>query len=340
MTTILNYLQEKKKQFNNQIEHFFTGHAERGQDHHDPLLDVVRQYPDEAIWFIRVVMAFGSASGIVVSIPCVIFLALNWNSCGQCNRPLRYWVVFHCILQCIQAPVRMMFYFRLSAISRRQVGEVRDCVRALTNSPAWRSSKTVSIVTYGWFILGVVWILNSTHCTECPGLYRLSVAVTFTAVARLVVTLICFYHSFPPRFRAEPLPPKPRGATQAVIDKLETLTFSPNLFQDDDASCAVCLSEFAEGDLIRALPCHHCFHKPCIDKWLKKNKVCPLCLQDIEESDGSKISFQALRATRLPSTTDMPTDSPITTTTAGGDTRSPTAETTREESDFNHLHQE
>lgn len=33
------------------------------------------------------------------------------------------------------------------------------------------------------------------------GLYRLSLAVIFAAVARLLMTLIVFYHSFPPRFQ-------------------------------------------------------------------------------------------------------------------------------------------
>ncbi|CAK0890279.1 unnamed protein product [Prorocentrum cordatum] len=48
----------------------------------------------------------------------------------------------------------------------------------------------VSVITYGWFILGVVWLLNSTYCKPCPGLYRLSLAVIFTAIARLLMTLI------------------------------------------------------------------------------------------------------------------------------------------------------
>lgn len=48
-----------------------------------------------------------------------------------------------------------------------------------------------------------------------------------------------------------------------------------------DASCAVCLSDFADGERCRRLPCGHVFHLGCIDKWLRKNRKCPLCLQDI-----------------------------------------------------------
>jgi hypothetical protein len=260
---------------------FFDG-ADDQAENHDPLLDVVQQYPEEAAWFIKVVMFFGSVSGVLVSVPCGAFLGMYWSPCGACNRPLRYWVLVHCALQLLQAPVRLVFFLRLCAIQRRN-GNIQECVRRLTLSPAWRSSKVVSIATYGWFILGVVWILNSTYCRPCPGLYRLSLAVIFTAVARLVVTLVVFYHSFPPRFPGNTQQPKPQGATQNIIDTLPLVEFSKES-PVSEPSCAVCLCEFEWSDTLRRLPCGHCFHRSCIDKWLKRNKVCPLCLQDIETS--------------------------------------------------------
>lgn len=265
------------------MQTFFDG-TENIQENPDPLLDVVQQYPEEAAWFIKVVMFFGSISGVLISIPCGIFLSMYWSSCGQCNRPLRYWVLVHCVLQLLQAPVRLVFFLRLCQIQRRN-GNIQECVRQLTHSSAWRTSKVVSIVTYGWFILGVVWLLNSTYCKPCPGLYRLSLAVIFTAVARLLMTLIVFYHSFPPRFQGAEPPPKPRGATQDIVDGLPLVLYSPEGRDGcgcQETGCAVCLSDFEHDDMLRKLPCGHHFHRACIDKWLRRNKVCPLCLQDIE----------------------------------------------------------
>jgi len=251
---------------------------------HDPLLEVVRQYPEEAAWFMKVVMLFGSLSGILISIPCGVFLSCHWEPCGLCNRPLRCWVLVHCLLQVLQAPVRLIFFTQLCHV-QRQNGDIQECVRMLTLSQAWKASKTVSIVTYGWFILGVVWLLNSTHCNPCPGVYHLSLAAILTAMLRLLVTLGVFYHSFPPRPQEEPQPStKPRGASQDMIDFMPLVEFGPHSRADVlESSCAVCLSEFEWGDVLRRLPCGHHFHSPCIDRWLRRNKVCPLCLQDIEE---------------------------------------------------------
>jgi len=259
----------------------------------DPLLDVVHQYPEEAAWFIKVVMFFGSISGVIISIPCGVFLTMYWAPCGQCNRPLRYWILVHCILQLLQAPVRLVFFLRLCHVQSLN-NNIQECVRQLTHSAAWRTSKVVSIITYGWFILGIVWLLNSTYCKPCPGLYRLSLAVIFAAVARLLMTLIVFYHSFPPRFQGQGLPPKPRGANQELIDSMPLIVYSQEM-RGEETSCAVCLSDFDRDAVLRRLLCGHSFHRGCIDKWLKRNKVCPLCLQDIEVT-GSPVSRPAKKA--------------------------------------------
>ncbi|KAL5991983.1 hypothetical protein ACLOJK_012895 [Asimina triloba] len=45
-----------------------------------------------------------------------------------------------------------------------------------------------------------------------------------------------------------------------------------------DGTCAVCLTEFMDGESLRQMPeCMHSFHVPCIDMWLKSHPNCPLC---------------------------------------------------------------
>lgn len=51
--------------------------------------------------------------------------------------------------------------------------------------------------------------------------------------------------------------------------------------EDDEPMCAVCLSEFEDGDELRTLPeCMHSFHVPCIDMWLYSHRSCPICRLD------------------------------------------------------------
>lgn len=44
-----------------------------------------------------------------------------------------------------------------------------------------------------------------------------------------------------------------------------------------EGACAVCLDDFSEGDWVRALPCAHTYHAPCIDRWLADHDACPCC---------------------------------------------------------------
>lgn len=46
----------------------------------------------------------------------------------------------------------------------------------------------------------------------------------------------------------------------------------------DCSECAVCLDGFQKGEKCRMLPvCRHTFHAQCVDSWLYKNPLCPIC---------------------------------------------------------------
>lgn len=51
---------------------------------------------------------------------------------------------------------------------------------------------------------------------------------------------------------------------------------------EDADTCAVCLTEFDDGDDIRGLTCGHAFHVACIDSWLSTRRACcPICIADM-----------------------------------------------------------
>ncbi|CAJ1940974.1 unnamed protein product [Sphenostylis stenocarpa] len=71
-----------------------------------------------------------------------------------------------------------------------------------------------------------------------------------------------------------------RGLHTSVISTLPVFTFSAST---QPLECAVCLSEFENGETGRVLPkCNHSFHTECIDMWFQSHTTCPLCRAPVE----------------------------------------------------------
>lgn len=69
--------------------------------------------------------------------------------------------------------------------------------------------------------------------------------------------------------------------------------------------CAVCLSEFESGEMLRLLPaCDHVFHKDCIDMWLFSHTTCPLCRLSLLKHKRGSIS-SGTPSHSLPSSVDL-----------------------------------
>lgn len=45
-------------------------------------------------------------------------------------------------------------------------------------------------------------------------------------------------------------------------------------------SCSICLGDYETDDQLRCLPCMCKFHASCVDDWLSRSSVCPLCTCD------------------------------------------------------------
>ena len=68
---------------------------------------------------------------------------------------------------------------------------------------------------------------------------------------------------------------------QMPLGALETHRLPTKQFvtaKNEANTCGICIADFEAGDTTRILPCHHYFHKECIDEWLiKYSCVCPMC---------------------------------------------------------------
>jgi len=68
---------------------------------------------------------------------------------------------------------------------------------------------------------------------------------------------------------------------------------------DDDEHnglCAICISEFEDGEELRKLPCGHFFHKDCVDEWFNRSSVCPMCKRDVRT--GSQEDYDQANSVR------------------------------------------
>ncbi|KAG8073775.1 hypothetical protein GUJ93_ZPchr0006g44050 [Zizania palustris] len=73
-----------------------------------------------------------------------------------------------------------------------------------------------------------------------------------------------------------------RGLDKEIVDAFPTAVYGDvkarRAAMWGPLECAVCLTEFADSDVLRVLPaCCHVFHLDCIDPWLAGAVTCPLC---------------------------------------------------------------
>lgn len=63
--------------------------------------------------------------------------------------------------------------------------------------------------------------------------------------------------------------------------------------ETSSADCVVCLENFNVGDKCRLLPnCKHSFHSQCIDSWLVKTPICPICRTSVNPPNTGVILSQ------------------------------------------------
>lgn len=78
-----------------------------------------------------------------------------------------------------------------------------------------------------------------------------------------------------------------KGNPPASKDEVESLPIK-TLTKEDLSTydeCAICLSQYEEGEQVKEVPCHHAFHVDCIDKWLNMSNFCPVCKYELKTDD-------------------------------------------------------
>ncbi|KAM0831204.1 hypothetical protein ACQ4PT_065699 [Festuca glaucescens] len=113
--------------------------------------------------------------------------------------------------------------------------------------------------------------------------------------------------------------PPPKGLKKKAIDALPTVSFTVSTNSSTSpatapavawcltSECAICLTEFVDGESVRVLPgCGHGFHGVCVDVWLRTHASCPSCRAAIAAVEPAKTT---------------PVDSTVVVVVAGGGSR-------------------
>jgi hypothetical protein len=247
----------------------------------DPIVEIAYLNPSLAAGFVKSAMLTGGISSGLVAAVSGVLLSSCWSNWAECGRPLRWWLLMNCLLQLSQVPLRFAFWGRVRAaeVERRSIPR---CIAEMATTPAWFASKVVSLLTYFWTILGVVWLINAGGCEACPWLMRTVGAVLVTSAVRVLAAFVGFRTYFP-QSGQEGEAPRMVAATEEQISHLATVTYESDE-SGESLSCAVCLSDFCDGETLRSLPCGHQFHVDCCDQWLGRSRRCPLCMQDIGDA--------------------------------------------------------
>jgi len=265
---------------------FFESNGE-GSD--DPLCEMAMVNPEKALKFIKMALSFGTTGNGVVCFIEGLFLLLSWSECDSCDRPLRWWLLGHSVMQAFQVAIRQKFSRDLRASEAAGRASVQSCIVSLATMPAWRASKVVSLATYGWLVLGSIWSINSGSCCQC--LYGMTVAVIVQASVRVLI-LVTSFNVITSDIAGEATPDKVCAALPEEIASLAVSCFSATLLPsttDEEGmqsgscvTCAICLSDYRDREVLCHLPCGHQFHMKCADNWLGRNKKCPLCMREID----------------------------------------------------------
>ncbi|CAN6205274.1 unnamed protein product [Urochloa humidicola] len=74
-----------------------------------------------------------------------------------------------------------------------------------------------------------------------------------------------------------------KGLSDDLISYLEPFRHKCTFFsrKKNNEECVICKTTYKSRQKMIRLPCSHCYHADCITRWLKINKACPVCNEEV-----------------------------------------------------------
>eukprot|EP01105_Mastigella_eilhardi_P014739 TRINITY_DN3356_c0_g1_i1.p1 TRINITY_DN3356_c0_g1~~TRINITY_DN3356_c0_g1_i1.p1 ORF type:complete len:395 (-),score=98.61 TRINITY_DN3356_c0_g1_i1:75-1259(-) len=238
---------------------------------------------------------------VPVTIVLLTVLVVDWQRAkGMSDKcpPLQVWGVVQVTIQAGFVWLHGGYLFSLFNRPRR-----RSSLRKYVDLGVSLLARTINLALLVWLIVGIVWAFKAAAKDECHQQIPFLYAVVFNLV---ILQLVCFVMAIlgccctclmillRVSLHNQMLGgtglygAASAGASPQRIGELPSFAYHPDdVVTAADATCAICLGDYENEELIRMLPCGHHFHASCIDKWLVTNKTCPFCKRDIDSPEPS-----------------------------------------------------
>ncbi|CDW72137.1 e3 ubiquitin-protein ligase sdir1-like [Stylonychia lemnae] len=97
-------------------------------------------------------------------------------------------------------------------------------------------------------------------------------------------------------YKAKFSPSKSRDQDEPCQTENFTTCAGQDQTEDDSISnknqCTICIENFVDEEVIKILPCFHQFHNSCIDDWLLRKTLCPVCKFDIKTQNDQSYEYE------------------------------------------------
>jgi len=253
------------------------------------LVEIFRLQPYAAAAYLRALL-YCWIGGVMLQLEA----AASFGSGGDTfyERTAWHWLCLQLVLQLLQAPARCKLWRRLVRVSHApEADQAAEQIRRLVRSHLWMCSQALGTLFHVVAAFGPLFLymlapaspVRRSVLAACCG--NLLVFIVRSALTFLVVHSIMEARNSNEGGdggREGPRKGLRRGLSRNSLAKLRR--------RDSNAEdvmganhCAICLAFFQEGETLLCLPCHerHVYHTGCIERWLKKNRSCPLCMADI-----------------------------------------------------------
>jgi len=251
--------------------------------------------PRGSLQFLNGLMHAGFMHGCVALVMMIYTLWATWGLEAACDQPLSRWLLFQCILQCVQFFSRWQLYASLPPCSwgdgmpedwsQQTIERLSDVI----HSSKWTLNRVFGLIALMWFFLGTWWVYQTRACKYNPVLWNTCATLLWLFCIRTAFVYMWFGYCFSGQAigGAYAGPFTRPGMSRAQLNTIEESVVRKEDIAGEEVACAICLADFEVGEPIRKLSCSHYFHTQCVDKWLRVCSTCPLCNDDLRNPRGA-----------------------------------------------------